>query len=221
MEKFKGGLYFIWFVFSIAIVVISMSIFKTKILSIRRGWSKMQRFALGYKVEKIGEFDEEANLILINHKSMVDIMILEEFHPKNLAWVAKKEIGDIFFLGKILSLPNMISIDRNNPRSIVGLIKDAKDRVKNGRVIAIFPEGTRGRGDKILKFQDGAKVVAKKLNLRVQPIVLKDTLQILNVKEFTVKKGLVKMKCLEVVDLNDENWYEKTRLNMQKAYDEL
>ena len=154
MTKIKAFFYFIYCVITIALVVLAMKIDNKNHRKYRRIWAKFQRYFIRYKVKQIGEFDESADLIVINHKSMLDIIILEEAHPRDLAWVAKKEIGEIKILGGIISLPRMISLDRANPRSIVSLIKDAKDRLANNRVIAIFPEGTRGRGEKMLKFQE-------------------------------------------------------------------
>ena len=162
MAKINGVIYAVWCFLSIAVVVILFYIIPKKNYKIRKIWAKIQRFVIGYKIEKIGEFDERADMILLNHKSMLDIIILEEIYPKNLAWVAKKEIGELPFFGKILKTPKMIEVDRKNSRSIVSLIKDVKDRLNSDRVIAIFPEGTRGRGEKILKFQDGAKVFKSK-----------------------------------------------------------
>lgn len=224
MAKINGVIYAIWCFLSIAVVVILFYIIPKKNYKIRKIWAKIQRFVIGYKIEKIGEFDKNADMIVINHKSMLDIIILEEIYPKNLAWVAKKEIGELPFFGKILKTPKMIEVDRKNSRSIVSLIKDVKDRLSSGRVIAIFPEGTRGRGEKMLKFQDGAKVLSQKLKLKIQPIVLKDTLYNFDVKEVKIRSGKIKVNCLEMIDLSkpqDENWYKNLREVMQKTYDEM
>ncbi|AKT90328.1 1-acylglycerol-3-phosphate O-acyltransferase [Campylobacter ureolyticus RIGS 9880] len=224
MAKINGVIYAIWCFLSIAVVVILFYIVPKKNYKIRKIWAKIQRFVIGYKIEKIGKFDERADMILLNHKSMLDIIILEEIYPKNLAWVAKKEIGELPFFGKILKTPKMIEVDRKNSRSIVSLIKDVKDRLNSDRVIAIFPEGTRGRGEKMLKFQDGAKVLSQKLKLKIQPIVLKDTLYNFDVKEVKIRSGKIKVNCLEMIDLSkpqDENWYKNLRVFMQKAYDEM
>lgn len=224
MAKINGVIYAIWCFLSIAVVVILFYIIPKKNYKIRKIWAKIQRFVIGYKIEKIGEFDKNADMIVINHKSMLDIIILEEIYPKNLAWVAKKEIGEMPFFGKILKTPKMIEVDRKNSRSIVHLIKEAKNRLDEGRVIAIFPEGTRGRGEKMLKFQDGAKVLSQKLKLKIQPIVLKDTLYNFDVKEVKIRSGKIKVNCLEMIDLSkpqDENWYKNLREVMQKTYDEM
>jgi len=219
-NKFITGIYFIYCVVTILLVILAMKINVKNNREQRRTWAKFQRYFIEYKITQIGEF-AEADMIVINHRSMLDIIILEEFHPANLAWIAKKEIGEIKVLGAILRLPKMIAVDRSNPRSIVALVKDVKDRLKDGRVIAIFPEGTRGKGEKLLKFHDGAKILAEKLNLRVQPIVLKNTLDHYDVKNFSVKSGEIKMQCLDVITPNSPDWYENLRSSMQKAYDEL
>ena len=221
MAKIRAFFYFIYCVITIALVVLAMKIDNKNHRKYRRIWAKFQRYFIRYKVKQIGEFDESADLIVINHRSMLDIIILEEVHPRNLAWVAKKEIGEIKILGGIISLPRMIALDRSNPRSIVSLIKDAKDRLANNRVIAIFPEGTRGRGEKMLKFQEGAKILATKLNLRIQPIVLKDTLNSFDVKNFIIKKSEISMKILPSFKPNGDHWYENLQNEMQKAYDEI
>ena len=221
MAKIRAFFYFIYCVITIALVVLAMKIDNKNHRKYRRIWAKFQRYFIRYKVKQIGEFDESADLIVINHRSMLDIIILEEVHPRDLAWVAKKEIGEIKILGGIISLPRMIALDRSNPRSIVSLIKDAKDRLANNRVIAIFPEGTRGRGEKMLKFQEGAKILATKLNLRIQPIILKDTLNSFDVKNFIIKKSEISMKILPSFKPNGDHWYENLQNEMQKAYDEI
>ena len=221
MAKIKAFFYFIYCVITITLVVLAMKIDNKNHRKYRRIWAKFQRYFIRYKVKQIGEFDKSADLIVLNHKSMLDIIILEEAHPRDLAWVAKKEIGEIKILGGIISLPRMISLDRTNPRSIVSLIKDAKDRLANNRVIAIFPEGTRGRGEKMLKFQEGAKILAQKLNLRIQPVVLKDTLNSFDVKNFIIKKSEISMKILPSFKPNSDDWYENLQDEMQKAYDEI
>lgn len=218
--KIGAAIFAIYFLLTVVIVIILMALFRKKNRSIRKVWGKFQKLFLRYHLIENGKLDEEAQLLLINHKSMLDIIILEERHPKDIAWVAKKEIGQIPLIGQILKLPKMISVDRGNSRSLPKFLKDVEDRVKNGRVVAIFPEGTRSKGDRLLKFHSGAKIIAQKLNLKVQPIVLYDTSAIMNEKTFCVKFGQdVSATYLPVVDISEQEWFEKTREEMQKIYD--
>ncbi|MEE3693673.1 lysophospholipid acyltransferase family protein [Campylobacter sp. CLAX-22107-21] len=215
LNKIKNWLYAIEITISVIIVVLIFFIAPSSNLWIRRKWTKMQRWLIGYKIDVIGSPDPRANMIIANHQSMLDIMALEEIHPANICWIAKKEIEDLPFFGNIIRVPKMISVDRKDPRSLPKIIKLAKERISEGRVIAIFPEGTRGDGDKILKFKSGANIIADKLNLVVQPVLIIGSRKIIDSKTISVHSGSFKVIYMDIVDTSDENWLENTRAKMQ------
>ncbi|QPH86353.1 1-acyl-sn-glycerol-3-phosphate acyltransferase [Campylobacter concisus] len=219
MSKIRALFFAIEFVISVVLVVFFMWLFNNKNRAIRKFWGRSQRFFGGYKLEVIGNFSDEANILLINHQSMLDIIVIEELHPKNVCWIAKAQIGKIPIIGKILSLPKMIAVERENKHSLIKLLSEAKDRVENGRVLAIFPEGTRSQTNKLLPFKGGAKLLVEKLNLKVQPIVIVGS-DAMKVKEFSFKKADIKLFCLDLVDTSKDNWLETTRESMQKVLDE-
>ncbi len=219
MSKIRALFFAIEFVISVILVVFFMWLFNDKNRAIRKFWGRSQRFFGGYKLEVIGNFSDEANILLINHQSMLDIIVIEELHPKNVCWIAKAQIGKIPIIGKILSLPKMIAVERENKHSLIKLLSEAKDRVENGRVLAIFPEGTRSQTNKLLPFKGGAKLLVEKLNLKVQPIVIVGS-DAMKVKEFSFKKADIKLFCLDLVDTSKDNWLETTRESMQKVLDE-
>jgi len=219
LSKIRALFFAIEFVISVVLVVFFMWLFNDKNRAIRKFWGRSQRFFGGYKLEVIGNFSDEANILLINHQSMLDIIVIEELHPKNVCWIAKAQISKIPIIGKILSLPKMIAVERENKHSLIKLLSEAKDRVENGRVLAIFPEGTRSQTNKLLPFKGGAKLLVEKLNLKVQPIVIVGS-DAMKVKEFSFKKADIKLFCLDLVDTSKENWLEATRESMQKVLDE-
>ena len=218
-SRLKAAFFAVEFVISVSIVVFFMWIFNSKHRAVRRIWARVQRFFGGYRLSVEGEFSNEANLLLINHQSMLDIVVLEEAHPANLCWISKAQIGKIPIIGKILSLPKMIAVERENKQSLIKLLSDAKDRVANGRVLAIFPEGTRSATGKILPFKGGAKILAEKLNLKVQPIVIVGS-EILDAKNFSFKGGEIKIVCLDLLDTAEAGWLDATREKMQAVLDE-
>lgn len=218
-SRLKAAFFAVEFVISVSIVVFFMWIFNSKHRAVRRIWARVQRFFGGYRLSVEGEFSNEANLLLINHQSMLDIVVLEEAHPANLCWISKAQIGKIPIIGKILSLPKMIAVERENKQSLIKLLSDAKDRVANGRVLAIFPEGTRSATGKLLPFKGGAKILAEKLNLKVQPIVIVGS-EILDAKNFSFKGGEIKIVCLDLLDTAEVGWLDATREKMQAVLDE-
>ncbi|HEC1284630.1 TPA: 1-acyl-sn-glycerol-3-phosphate acyltransferase, partial [Campylobacter upsaliensis] len=175
---------------------------------------------LNYKIELIGEFHQDAQMLVMNHQSALDIIALESIYPKNLCWIAKKELGEIPVFQIAIKKPQLLCIDRKNPRALVSVLKEAKERLKAGRVLAIFPEGTRSKSEKMLKFQSGAKILSEKLNLKVQPVLIVDSAKILDTQKFEAKSGTLKLIALPLVDTNDEKWLENTRKTMQERLEQ-
>ena len=178
-----------------------------------------QMFVLGIKLEIEGKLDETCDMLIMNHQSLLDIIVIEYIHSRDLAWVAKKEIADLFFFGHIIKAPKMISIDRENKAGLIHLLKEAKDRLDKKRPIAMFPEGTRSDGTKMLSFRPGAKMIANKYNLKVQPIILFNTRNIVDSKRLKASPGIVKVVFLDPIQADkNTDWFEKIEENMNQTF---
>ena len=220
LQKTKAISIFIQFVITVTIVIICMKLFKKNIWKIRRTWAKMQVWFIGYDLEIEGTPDKDAQMLILNHQSLLDIILLEATSQKDIAWVAKKEIADMKFFGQIITLPEMISINREDKKSLLKLFADSKKRIDEGRVIAIFPEGTRGDGKKLAPFKAGTKLIASKLKLKVQPIVVVNTKNVLDSQDFVAKSGKVKLIYLDSFYVKEnKNWFEDIQVNMQATLD--
>jgi 1-acyl-sn-glycerol-3-phosphate acyltransferase len=204
--------------FTVSILIILMYIFNNKNKSLRQIWAKFQMKLLGIKINIIGTIDHSANMIIINHQSLLDIVIFEYLHPKDIAWIAKKEIANLFWFVNILKVPNMIIVQRESKSSLVQLLKDAKEKFQQHRPIAIFPEGTRTDGKKLRKFKAGAKMIALKNKFKVQPIVIVGTRDILDSHNFIHKNGTVDIIYLPSINAQkNTNWYEQMEEDMGKV----
>ena len=217
MSRIRGYLILIQFSITVAITIALMYIFKNHQHKIIKIWMKIEMALLGIKLEETGTLDMTCDMLLMNHQSLIDIIIIEHIHEKHLAWVAKKEIADLMFFGHIIKAPKMISIDREDKTGIVTLLKETKDRLSQGRPIAIFPEGTRSNGRKITRFKQGAKMVADRHKLRVQPIVLVNTRHILDSKTLKATPGTVKIIYLDPIEANKkDDWLKETETKMRE-----
>ncbi len=208
------------FSITVAFTVLAMYLFRNHTHKIIKFWMKFQIKFLGIKLETVGHIDESCDMLLMNHQSLLDIIVLEHLHNRDIAWVAKKEISDLFFFGHIIKAPRMISVDRENKAGIISLLKDVKDRLGKGRPIAMFPEGTRSDGSKILKFKAGAKMVANKFSLKIQPVLLFNTRNIVDSKNLKATPGVVKVIYLDPVQANKgTTWFEDLEKDMKKKFD--
>jgi len=175
-----------------------------------------------FRTTKKGVEDPDVQMFLINHQSDLDIGVMETSTSKDLAWVAKKALFDVPFFGLAMSLPEDIEVERESKTSLIKLLRAAKDRLGKKRVITMFPEGTRSRTGRMLPFKSGAKVIADKYALKVQPVVLIDTMSCYNIKHFFYKPKNITVIFLEpfIADKNDATWLSELRITMQKVYDD-
>ncbi len=205
---------------TVSVVIILMYFFKKKNRAIRQAWGKLQMKLLGITLEVQGEIDPNATMQMMNHQSIIDIVVFEYLHPKNIVWVAKKEIADIPWFGHILKAPDMIIVERENKSSLIKLLKDSKVKVDDHRPILIFPEGTRSDGKKMRKFKAGTKMIAEKHNLLVQPVLIIGTKDILDSQNLSQKSGVVKIIYLPSVQaVRKTTWYEETEENMREVFE--
>lgn len=169
-----------------------------------------------------GAPDPDAQMFLLNHQSDIDIGIMETTTSHDLAWVAKKELFNIPFFGLVLKLPKDIPLERESKTALIKLIKECKERIDQGRVITIFPEGTRTETGKMKPFKAGAKIVADKYSLKVQPVVFLETAYHFSNKRKDFHPGTVTAIYLDsfVADKSDPLWLENLQIKMQKVYDD-
>jgi len=211
MAKIRAIFTIAQMIITITITIILMYLFNKKNITIRQYWAALQMKLLGIELELVGKIDEEADMYIMNHQSVMDIILFEYLLARNTAWVAKKEIADIPWFGRILKAPDMIIVQRESKSALVKLLKDTKEKLDQKRPIAIFPEGTRTDGKRLRKFKVGAKMMANKYNLKVQPFVIVGSLDILDSKKLTQTPGKVKIICLPTVQADKKTtWYEDT-----------
>ena len=209
MAKIRAIFTIAQMIITITITIILMYLFNKKNITIRQYWAALQMKLLGIELELVGKIDEEADMYIMNHQSVMDIILFEYLLARNTAWVAKKEIADIPWFGRILKAPDMIIVQRESKSALVKLLKDTKEKLDQKRPIAIFPEGTRTDGKRLRKFKVGAKMMANKYNLKVQPFVIVGSLDILDSKKLTQTPGKVKIICLPTVQADKKTtWYE-------------
>jgi 1-acyl-sn-glycerol-3-phosphate acyltransferase len=186
-------------------------------------WNKVIIFFLGGKIVSHGERDNSVDMFISNHQGIIDIVSLEADSNTDIRWVAKKQLFDAPWFGYILKLPKMIEVDRENKTGLVKLLRDTKETVegKVKRIIAIFPEGTRTDKQNLLSFKGGTKIIAEKLELTIQPIIITNSKKLLNEHNKTAGNATVHISYLEPFKVSKDNkgWYDELRVTMQKHID--
>ncbi len=185
--------------------------------------NRLTLFMMGGKLAQEGTMDLNADMYVMNHQGIVDIVAMEALQNNHLRWVAKKELFDAPWFGNLLRHGEMISLDRSNKAGLIKLIKDVKESKEVlHRPVAIFPEGTRAKEQPLLSFKQGTKMIANKLGLKVQPVIITGSKWVLNEHERTGHSGTVHYKFLPTIDVStaDKEWFETLYDDMQKAIDD-
>jgi len=180
-------------------------------------------FLMGAKIQTYGEYDPNADMLVMNHQGIMDIVSIEAFKKHDICWVAKKELFDTPWFGYILKNSGMISLDRGSRSGLVKLFKDVKNKLENEhRQIAIFPEGTRAKEQKLLKFKQGTQMIAQKMKLKVQPVIITGSKWVLNEHNKTGHSGTIHIEFLPTIDVSqeDENWFDNLSKLMQQKIDD-
>ncbi len=173
-------------------------------------------------VKIVGKIDPEAQMLIANHQSDIDISALECTTNRDLVWVAKKELFSVPFFGLAIRVSDDIAVDRGSKAAMVSLVRESKKRLDQGRCIVMFPEGTRSSGPKMRDFKPGAKMVADKYELRVQPVVLINTSRYFDLKNKSGRTGSITIVYLDsfIASKENEKWLSELQTTMQKTYDE-
>lgn len=111
-------------------------------------------------------------LFMSNHSSWMDIPSIIRAVPQHLRMVAKDSLLKIPIFGKAMAGSGFIGIDRTNRAKAIKQLESAKEKLKEGVCICIFPEGTRSKDGKIKEFKRGGFYLALDLKLKIVPVFI-------------------------------------------------
>ena len=110
-------------------------------------------------------------LIVANHISWLDISVIHA--ARHCRFVAKSDIRQWPLIGTLATGSGSLYIERTNRKDALRMVKDMADAMKDGDVVAVFPEGTTSDGRDILPFHANLIQSAILADAPVQPMSLK------------------------------------------------
>lgn len=144
---------------------------------------------------------EKPSLIIANHQSFIDILVLLSITPK-IVMVTNNWVWNSPFFGRIVRYSGF----KNTGEGYDNLAESLRKQIDAGYSVVIFPEGTRSADYSIRRFHKGAFYLAEKLNLDIIPVVLYGTGQISSkTQPFHIKRGLVVTNIMKRVLADDKS----------------
>ena len=110
-------------------------------------------------------------LIVANHISWLDILVIHA--ARYCRFVSKSDIRDWPLVGALATGSGTLYIERASRKDALRMVRDMAEAMKDGDVLAVFPEGTTSDGRELLPFHANLIQSAIAADAPVQPMSLK------------------------------------------------
>ena len=235
MRIIKFGFWFfwrIWFYVLMAIPILIMFPFLVASIVTESGypyffkmarlWAKFILFGMGfyYRVEKEQELDpNKSYMIVANHTSMADIMLMLAIIKNPFVFVGKKELSKIPLFGFFYKR-TCILVDRSCSKSRMEVFNSAEKRIKRGLSVCIFPEGGVPNDEKIVldTFKDGAFRLAIEHQIPIVPITFGDNKKRFSYTFFSGTPGIMRVKIHTLVQTLGKKGVDRKEIR-EEVYD--
>ena len=141
------------------------------------------------KVVGIKNIPKGKAILLCNHHSNSDVATLGTAIFRKQYFLAKKELFKNKLFGAIIKHLGAIPIDRQNVD--LNAIKICINLLKKGKLLTIFPEGTRNTtSDALLEIKNGAGMIALKSGAPIIPMWLEKKPKAFTRNKLTIGKPI-------------------------------
>ena len=114
-------------------------------------------------------------IFIANHCSHLDIGTLCRSLPVNLHFIGKKELAWVPIVGWYMFISGHIFIDRSNQKKARKSLEKAAQKIKDGKSVIMFPEGTRSKTGELGDLKKGAFHLASQSGAAIVPVSIKGT----------------------------------------------
>ncbi|MCE5282147.1 MAG: 1-acyl-sn-glycerol-3-phosphate acyltransferase [Deltaproteobacteria bacterium] len=169
---------------------------ENKVHRIANLWARMLLWLAGTKVEVIGLENVrqgKPQIFMANHQSDFDILIVLAHIPGQFRWIAKKELFKVPIFGKAMRNAGYIEIDRQNHEKALRSLEEAAQKIREGKSVVTFPEGTRSKDGTIKAFKQGMFHLAIQAGVPITPISIIGAHEIMPKRSLVVKPGTITM----------------------------
>lgn len=145
-------------------------------------WARLIVYILLLPVKVKGRENLEPGcsyVFVSNHQGAFDIFIIYGFLNRNFKWMMKWQLRNIPLVGKACEAAKHIFVDKRGPRKIKETYGKAREVLREGMSLVVFPEGSRTFTGHMGKFRRGAFMLADELQLPVCPLTINGSFNVM------------------------------------------
>ena len=114
-------------------------------------WGRLGLAVLGVRLHVTGAPPPRGSLLVSNHLSYLDILVLAS--QVRGTFLSKAEVGDWPVLGRMARWVGILFVKREDRRSLPEVARRLSAELEAGHTVVLFPEGTSSRGAEVLPFR--------------------------------------------------------------------
>lgn len=142
-------------------------------------------------------------IIVANHASYLDGILLKAYLPARFSYVIKEEMQRVPIASFLLKRVGSKFVERFNPSGSARDMRHLLKVAKKGESLAFFPEGTFTLEPGLQKFRAGAFAAAISAGAPTIPLVISGTRQILPANTLLPRYGHLRIDILDPIDQSD------------------
>jgi fatty-acyl-CoA synthase len=151
-------------------------------------------------------------ILVANHASYLDAIVLLAALPIKFVFVAKQELKKIPLIRTFIKKQKHITVDRINILEGLQDIKDIENTLREDQSVLIFPEGTFIRARGVLPFKLGAFKAAVETKSPLCPIAIRGTRYVLGADSWLPRRGSISITILKPLSMTQADWFEMTHI---------
>ena len=152
-------------------------------------------------------------VLVTNHVSWIDVLVLAAFVPGRYVFVAKKEVEKIPVFGAAVRACGHIYIDRGDKTRALASLDIARKRLEEAApTVIIFPEGTRSNTGELGPFKKGAFVLAIQTGASVVPAAIFGSREVMKRGSFLINSGIVRVHFGEPIQVGGYSMASRSKL---------
>jgi len=169
---------------------------ENSIHKIARLWARILLKLSGVKVEVLGVehvLRDRPQIFMSNHQSGFDIFIVLAYIPGQFRWIAKKELFRIPVFSLAMKKAGYIEIDRQHRDQAMMSLNRAAQKIREGKSVMSFPEGTRSRDGQIKPFKQGMFHLALQAGVPIVPVTIVGASEIMPKRSLRIYPGKIRL----------------------------
>ncbi|MBQ6064384.1 MAG: 1-acyl-sn-glycerol-3-phosphate acyltransferase [Prevotella sp.] len=144
------------------------------------GWFIVRILLLPVKVEGRENLDSNQSYVFVsNHQGAFDIFLVYGFLNRNFKWMMKRQLRKIPLVGIACEASHQIFVDKRGPSKVRQTYDKAREILREGMSLFVFPEGSRTFTGHMGLFRRGAFMLADDLQLPVVPITINGSFDVM------------------------------------------